>query len=131
MNFFTSPAIGQLIRYGIVGLVNNSLLYLGYLLIVYSGRGEKLSMTLMYLTGVAIGYIANYRWTFSQKKNRGAVIRYVQMHITGYLINFILLYIFVDSLHYPHEIIQILAIIAVAFFGFFTCKYFVFRESSA
>ncbi|AZO87098.1 GtrA-like protein [compost metagenome] len=130
MSFFTTPAFGQLIRYGIVGLVNNSLLYLGYLLIVYSGSGEKLSMTLMYLTGVAIGYIANYKWTFSQRKNRGALIRYVQMHVTGYLINFLLLYTLVDTLHYPHQIIQIFAIITVAFFGFFTCKYFVFRESS-
>ena len=130
MSFFTTPAFGQLIRYGIVGLVNNSLLYLGYLLIVYSGSGEKLSMTLMYLTGVAIGYIENYKWTFSQRKNRGALIRYVQMHVTGYLINFLLLYTLVDTLHYPHQIIQIFAIITVAFFGFFTCKYFVFRESS-
>lgn len=128
MSFFTNPAISQLIRYGVVGAMNNCLLYLGYLFIVYSGAGKKLSMTLMYLTGVTIGYIANYKWTFSQKINRGALLRYVQMHVAGYLINLLMLYIFVDILHYPHQIIQVSAIITVAFFGFFACKYFVFRS---
>ncbi|WP_124431982.1 GtrA family protein [Pseudomonas orientalis] len=131
MSFFASPAFLQLVRYGIVGLTNNALLYLGYLLLVYCGSGEKLAMTLIYMIGVFTSYTFNYKWTFSQRKNRAALIRYIQMHLTGYFINFILLYIFVDRLLYPHQIVQIFAIIIVAFFGFFTCKYFVFRDRSA
>ncbi|AZE88310.1 hypothetical protein C4J97_1595 [Pseudomonas orientalis] len=130
MNFFASPAFSQLIRYGLVGLANNALLYLGYLLLVYCGSDEKLAMTLIYIIGVLTSYTLNYRWTFSQRKNRGALIRYIQMHLTGYLINLTLLYLFVDKLLYPHQLVQIFAIIVVAFFGFFTCKYFVFREQS-
>lgn len=131
MSFFASPAFLQLIRYGVVGLTNNALLYAGYLLLVYCGSGEKLAMTLIYIIGVLTSYTFNYKWTFSQKKNRGALIRYIQMHLTGYLINFLLLYILVDKLLYPHQLVQIFAIIVVAFFGFFTCKYFVFRDKSA
>lgn len=130
MSFFVTPAFLQLIRYGIVGLANNALLYVGYLALVHFGSGEKLAMSLIYIIGVVTSYAANYRWTFSQRKNRGALVRYLQMHLTGYLINFILLYVFVDKLLYPHQLVQIFAIIIVAFFGFFTCKYFVFRERS-
>lgn len=131
MSFFASPALSQLIRYGIVGLTNNALLYLSYLLLVYCGSGEKLAMSLIYIIGVLTSYTFNYRWTFSQRKNRGALIRYIQMHLAGYLINFMLLHIFVDKLLFPHQLVQFLAIIVVAFFGFFTCKYFVFRDRSA
>ncbi|OOL38147.1 GtrA family protein [Pseudomonas sp. FSL W5-0299] len=130
MNYLSSPAIGQFIRYGAVGLANNLMLYLGYLLVVYSGVGEKSAMTLMYMIGVAISFIANYKWTFSQKTNRGALVRYIQMHVAGYLINFAMLFVLVDIFHHPHELIQVLAIITVAFFGFFMCKFYVFRPSS-
>ncbi|RLU08175.1 hypothetical protein CS078_16945 [Pseudomonas prosekii] len=124
------PALGQLIRYGVVGVVNNSLLYLGYLLIVYAGVGSKFSMTLMYLAGVIVGFLANYRWTFAQGKNHGALVRYILMHMFGYLINFLLLLIFVDGLGNPHQVVQVIAILVVAAYGFVTCKYYVFRASA-
>ena len=124
------PALGQLIRYGVVGVVNNSLLYLGYLLIVYAGVGSKFSMTLMYLAGVIVGFLANYRWTFAQGKNHGALVRYILMHMFGYLINFLLLLIFVDGLGNPHQVVQVIAILVVAIYGFVTCKYYVFRASA-
>jgi putative flippase GtrA len=130
MSLLTSSATAQLIRYGVVGVANNLSLYLGYLLIVYFGCNTKISMTLMYLLGVITAYTANYKWTFSQKNNRGALMRYLKMHITGYLINLLTLYFFVDILHYPHEIVQILAILTVAVFGFVACKFFVFRSES-
>ncbi|RON45317.1 GtrA family protein [Pseudomonas frederiksbergensis] len=120
-------AIGQFVRYGVVGVVNNGLLYLGYLLIVYAGGGKKLSMTLMYLMGVIIGFLANYRWTFTQDKNHGALMRYIQMHVVGYLINFLFLFVLVDTLGFAHQVVQIVAILVVAIYGFFTCKYYVFR----
>ena len=82
----------------------------------------------MYLAGVAVGYIANYRWTFKNSKNRGAIIRYVQMHISGYMINLLLLFVFVDFLKYPHQIVQISAIIVIAALSFIACKLYVFRN---
>lgn len=130
MSLIDNAKTSQFIRYGIVGAVNNSLLYLGYLLIVNLGINEKLSMTLMYLAGVVFGYAANYRWTFSQVNNRGAMLRYIFMHISGYLINLIILYVVVDWFGYPHQLVQIVAIIIIALFGFLMCKYFVFRKKA-
>ncbi|WP_150769521.1 GtrA family protein [Pseudomonas fluorescens] len=129
MKTFFTPSIVQLIRYGVVGVLNNFVLYLGYLVLVSAGVGAKLSMTLMYLTGVAVGFLANRNWTFKHGKGRGALIRYVQMHVTGYFLNFLLLFTFVDVLRYPHQVVQALSIIVVAIFGFFMCKYYVFRFS--
>lgn len=131
MKSLRNPAFYQLIRYGIVGILNNIFLYIGYLLITYAGGNEKIAMTTMYATGVVIGYIASYRWTFSQASNRRALFRYVQMHVSGYLINLFMLYSLVDLLGYPHQLVQVAAIIVVALFGFFTCKYYVFQQTSS
>ncbi|MNF57046.1 GtrA-like protein [compost metagenome] len=122
--------MSQFIRYCTVGIISNSLLYLGYLIIVYFGIGTKTSMTLMYLSGVAFGFCANYRWTFSQLNSQGTLLRYTLMHVVGYILNLSILYVFVDKLNYPHQAVQITAILLVAIYGFFTCKYFVFRSFS-
>ncbi|MCF1489788.1 GtrA family protein [Pseudomonas sp. AA27] len=126
----SATTLAQFIRYGIVGVTSNGLVYLGYLLLVYADVGKKLSMTLMYLIGVVFGFIANHQWTFMQGKQRGAMLRYVQMHIIGYLLNFLLLLIFSDLLGYPHQAVQAVAILVVALYGFLACKYFVFRGDS-
>lgn len=130
MKILISPAIGQLIRYGIVGVMSNCLIYCGYLFIVYLGGGAKFSMTLMYLTGVVFSFFANFKWTFSQEDNRGTLFRYLQLHLVGYLLNFLLLFTFVDFLHYPHQVVQAISIVLVAIFGFFVCKYYVFQGGS-
>jgi len=124
---FPTHTIIQMIRYGIIGVTSNALAYTGYLLIVYAGCEEKLSMTLMYLAGATYSYSVNYRWTFKKSGRAGAPFRYVQMHITGYVINLILLYVFFDQLHYPHEIVQASAIILLAVYSFLACKYYVFK----
>ncbi|WP_158498106.1 GtrA family protein [Pseudomonas protegens] len=129
MNTIPTHTIIQLIRYGIIGVTSNALAYAGYLLIVYAGCGEKLSMTLMYLAGATYSYSVNYRWTFKKSGRAGAPFRYIQMHVSGYVINLILLYVFFDQLHYPHEIVQASAIILLAAYSFLACKYYVFREN--
>ncbi|MDH0626913.1 GtrA family protein [Pseudomonas mosselii] len=126
----SATTLAQFIRYNIVGVTSNGLVYLGYLLLVYADVGKKLSMTLMYLIGVVLGFIANLQWTFMQGKQRGVLLRYVQMHIIGYLLNFLLLLIFSDLLGYPHQAVQAVAILVVALYGFLACKYFVFRGDS-
>ncbi|CAM3884189.1 GtrA-like protein [compost metagenome] len=124
------PSLTQFIRYGIVGVTSNGLIYLGYLLMINAGSGKKLSMTFMYLIGAAFGFFANHNWTFMSGINRGAVLRYVQMHVIGYLLNFLLLLIFSDLLGYPHQAVQAVAIAVVALYGFLACKYFVFSGGS-
>ncbi len=55
--------------------------------------------------------------------------RYVVAHVMGYLINFMLLMIFVDHIGYPHQWVQAAAIFVVAIFLFVTFKFIVFAET--
>jgi putative flippase GtrA len=86
-------------------------------------------MTLLYIVGATIGYFGNRQWAFTHK---GVVltsgIRYFIAHFFGYLINFILLLMFVDRLGYSHQWVQAVVIIIVAGFLFLAFKYFVFSD---
>jgi putative flippase GtrA len=123
---------GQLLRYGIIGIATNTLGYLVYLLITYSGVEPKLLITFMYPIGATIGFFGNRQWSFTHK---GSVlksgIRYFVAHFFGYLINFLILLTFVDRLSYPHQWVQAVAIIVVAGFLFLVFKYFVFPKAES
>jgi putative flippase GtrA len=122
-------SVRQLIRYGLVGLFTNFVSYLIYLLITYIGVEPKMVMTLLYIAGALIGFVGHRTWTFAQN---GALLgtgaRYFITHFFGYLINFLILFTFVDKLGYPHQLVQAVAIIFVAGFLFIVFKYYVFRE---
>jgi putative flippase GtrA len=121
----------QLIRYGLVGAVSNAAVYIAYLLITYLGVEPKVAMTIVYIIGASIGFIGNRNWTFAYSGDSySALLRYILSHIFGYLINFLILYIFVNRLGYAHQWVQAVAIIIVAGFLFIVFKYIVFRPRS-
>lgn len=122
--------VGQLARYGLVGLASNLSGYLVYVLITsYWGTEHKRTMTLLYIVGASIGYFGNRQWTFAHKGGVGAGGRYLIAHLLGYLINLLILLTLVDRLGYSHQWVQAVAIIVVAGFLFGAFKYFVFQKA--
>lgn len=87
-------------------------------------------MTLLYVVGATIGFFGNRKWAFA---HNGALLgsgaRYFMAHVLGYLINFFMLFIFVDRLGYSHQWVQAGAIIVVAAFLFVVFKNFVFPKN--
>lgn len=117
----------ELAKYGLAGAALNLSGYLVFLLMTYYGVGHKLAMTILYVAGVILGFWTHRKWTFRDAGNlTGAALRYLGTHIVGYLINFALLAVFVDTLHYSYRLVQIVAIFVVAGFLFVTFKYLVF-----
>lgn len=121
----------QVICYGLVGAASNITIYFVYLLIAYLGVEPKFAMTFVYITGALIGYFGNRKWTFAHGSSAyNSALRYVLAQTTGYLLNLLILWIFVDQIGYAHQWIQAMAIIIVAGFLFIAFKYFVFRETN-
>jgi len=119
----------QLIRYGLIGVASNAAIYLVYLLLTYLGMEAKFAMTVVYLIGASIGFVGNRNWTFAHRGGSSrAVLRYVLAHVFGYIVNFLILYIFVDRFGYAHQWVQAAAIIIVAGMLFVIFKFFVFNE---
>lgn len=121
--------IGQLIRYGIVGVASNAVGYLLYLGITAAGMEHKLAMTLLYAMGVAQTFIFNKRWSFGHGGAHGpAFLRYCLAYSIGYLLNLAALFVLVDKLGYPHQIVQGAMILTLAVMLFLLQKFWVFRS---
>lgn len=117
----------QFIRYVVVGLASNAVIYLVYILLTRLGMGPKLAMSLLYGIGVLQTFVFNRKWSF---KFRGAVkpalVRYFVSYAVGYVVNFLALMLLVDLAGMDHQIIQGLMIFVVAALLFVAQRYWVF-----
>jgi len=121
----------EFMRYVVVGLGTNLVLFVLYLGFTAQGMGHLQAMTLVYALGVAIGFVLNRSWTFSHKGHwTPAFLRYVLAYVFGYFFNLCMLYLFVDVMGYPHQPVQGILILATATFLFLLQKFWVFRKFS-
>jgi putative flippase GtrA len=119
----------QFLRYAIVGISSNIILYLAYLLLTGFGLGHKTAMTLLYAVGILQTFLLNRHWTFGhQGSMHSAFARYVIVYFLGYLVNFSGLYVFVDVLGFAHQLIQGMMIILVAVLLFALQRLWVFNR---
>lgn len=117
----------QLFRFALVGFLSNIAGYLVYLALTYFGGTPKVTMTLLYSVGAAVGFFGNRNLTFEYEGSvMRAGVRYVIAHGVGYAINLSILILFVDKLGYAHQWVQAGAIFIVATFLFLAFKVFVF-----
>lgn len=119
------------LRFIIVGLTSNLVLYLLYLAFTAVGLGHKTAMTMLYLTGTLQTFIFNKRWTFSHQGNiQRSLLRYLVAYGGCYILNFALLYTLVDGFGWSHALVQGLAIVIFAALLFLIQKYWVFSGNS-
>ena len=118
----------QFIRYAIVGLVSNALLYAFYLLLTAFGVGPKTAMTIGFALGVVQTFFLNRGWTFKSEAGvASSAWKYVTAYAIGYLVNFFGLMVFVDLVGLPHQLVQLVMIFVVAVVIFLLQRHWVFR----
>ena len=121
----------QLLRYGIIGLVFNGLGFLLYLTLTHFGMGPKLAMSLLYAIGVLQTFVFNKQWTFAHQGTHGAAfVRYCTVYGMGYFVNWAALFLLVDKLGLPHQLVQCVMIFVVAAMLFMALKFWVFHKAS-
>lgn len=119
----------QVIRYGVVGVINNAWGYLIYLLVTWFWLEPKLAITLLYPIGAATAYFGHARYSFSFRgKTSSGIWRFVLAQLIGYGVNVVMLYIFNDLLGFPHQLVQAASIFVVAGVLFLLLRYFVFQK---
>ena len=122
-------AMTQLVRFGIVGVASNGVLYLAYLLLSSAGLGAKTAMSLLYVVGVIQTFVFNKRWSFRHDGVHGpAFVRYCIVYVGGYLLNLLALFVLVDMHGYPHQVVQGILILTLAALMFVLQKYWVFAR---
>lgn len=124
------PAFGQIIRYGVVGALNNLLGYFIYLLVTYFWLDPKVAITLLYPVGATTAYFGHSKYSFShQGTKRHAQWRYIAAHLISYGVNYLMLYILWEKFNFSHQAVQAAAIFVCAGVLFLLFKYFVFPPS--
>lgn len=118
----------QLLRFVLVGLALNVLLYLSYLGLVDRGMKPMLAMTAVYMAGIALGFLLHRHWSFSIRRvvhrEWGA---YVAICFAGYVVNLVVLASCVGLLGWPHAWVQGVMVFVVAGLTFALNKIWVFR----
>ena len=121
--------INEIIRYGIVGVSLNSLMYFAYLMLTFFYLSPYYALLILYPLGVLIGFLAHKRISFKKSSNGNnyfELLKYIFIYVLGFLLNALLLYVFVEKSGYPHQLVQFLSIFIVAAFLFISLKFFVF-----
>jgi len=98
----------QIFRFGLVGLSLNFTLYIAYLILTAFYLSPFNAVFLLYPVGVVVGFFAHRRFTFkvySQKWRIFDLSNYVFLSVTGFFLNFLLLYVFFEKLGYPHQLV--------------------------
>lgn len=122
------PTVKQASKYGTIGMVINVVGYCIYLLLTYLGTSPKIAFSVLYVTGTVISFASNRSITFSHSDSiAGSGLRFLIAYSFGYLINLLLILFFVDTLGFPHQYVQLAAIIVVASYLFIALKFFVFN----
>lgn len=122
-------SISQLFRYGLVGLSVNLIGYALYLFLTFVGGEPKVVMTLLYIVGTFSSFFLNRFFTFKHSGFYGTAFgRFWFTYMLGYLINLLALYVGVDVIGFPHQIVQAIMIFIVAGVLFLLQKFWVFRR---
>ena len=124
------PLLRQVIRYGVVGVLNNLLGYVIYLLITFFWLDPMVAISLLYPIGATTAYFGHSKYAFAyQGKHTHALARYIIAHLIGYSVDVFIMYLLWEKLKFPHQAVQAFAIVAVGGILFLLFKYFVFPHS--
>jgi len=123
--------LGQGLRFGIVGVFSNIVLYAFYLTAKQIGVGHKTAMTVLFSLGFLHTFYFNRRWTFASDSLFWVALRkYLLIYSGAWLANFFALMVLVDQLSFAHEIVQGVAVVVLAIALFLLQKFWVFRDRS-
>lgn len=116
-------------KFAIVGVANNIIGYLIFVILSLSGTSAIPAMVVSYCTGMFISFFGNRSFTFGhQGRNREAILRFIVVNAVGLALNAAILWLFVDKIGFPQIPVQLLAIGCVAVFTFTLMRAWVFQN---
>jgi putative flippase GtrA len=110
-----APIIGQLAKYGVVGVANSLIGFAIYAAAVKLGVQYLLASTLAYAIGSLNGYVLNRRWTFAAGalSHASSATRYAAVQVGALLGNLVLLYCLVHLLGVEKIFAQAIVVVVV------------------
>jgi putative flippase GtrA len=128
---FSSIDFLQIVKYYIVGAFINVGGYVAFLVLLHEQMEPKLAASLLYVIGALISFWLNRKLVFDSSVHiRTSLLRLVFMLLAGYVLNILMLYIFVDLYKAAAWLIQIFSVILVSVFFYLVNKFYVHESDN-
>ena len=124
------PLKGSLLKFVAVGITNNLIGYLTFVVLSLGGMSAIGAMSISYVLGMFISFAGNRKWTFSHDGGMGpALLRFIGVNVVCYGLNVGILALFVNLLGLPQIPVQFFALGVVASCTFLLMRLWVFRPN--
>ena len=121
---------GSLLKFVAVGITNNLIGYLTFVVLSLWGMSAIGAMSISYVLGMFISFAGNRKWTFSHNGRMGsALLRFIGVNVLCYGLNVGILAVFVNLLGLPQILVQFFAVGVVAICTFLLMRLWVFRPN--
>ena len=111
----------QFIKFVIVGIINTTVTYVIYLLII-SYINYNIAYSLAYIIGILLSYFLNAKHVFNKKINIRSFLKFPLVYLIQYLLNIILMNFFIIYLNVHINIAPALIIIISVPITFFLSR---------
>lgn len=119
----------RMLRYGVVGVASNGLLYAGYIVLTALGAAPEFASVGLFISGVAGTYVVNRGWSFSSARAHSwTAPRYVATYVSGMFVQVFALGMGHRVFGTPHQLAQAIAMLAAAATIFSLLNFWVFRN---
>lgn len=123
-------ALYQFCKYGISGAIGAGIdLGLYSLIITFSSLNYLLANAISFSLGTLVVYFLQKDWTFQYQDNKNVLLftKYISFVAIIFLINNVILIIFIELLHLTPILSKVIQILISFFLGYIISKKFVFK----
>jgi putative flippase GtrA len=120
----------QLLRYGISGIVLNTLGFIFYVILLkLFNYSPMISLSISYPIIIALYYISQSSFVFRKKLNIRDSIKFFLNILFLYLVNILLLFIWTEKFNFNPTIVQLFIMFFLILLNYFFQNKFIFKSS--
>ncbi len=122
----------QFVKFGIVGILNTLISYIGYLILLYTGMHYLLANVVSFSISVVNSYYWNNNYVFAHSSNRiwwkSFIKTYISYAGTGIILSSILLCIWIDVFNISATIAPIINLLVTVPINFMVNKFWAYKN---
>lgn len=118
----------QFLRFLIVGVINTTISFIVFAALFNIGLIAFFSQAFSYLSGVAISYFLNSKFTFNDRASKTGFMQFFLVQMVMLFLSSTFVFLGVDLLGFQYVIVWIFVMAIITVLNFFSSKYFVFEK---
>lgn len=118
----------QFVKFCTIGLLNTSISFIVYVLLLKLGLYYLAASLVGYFTGVLNGYLMSSKFVFTHQKTPKNAIKFFSVYITSLCINLFSMYILVEKLSVHNILSQLIVTSFIVFYNYFLNKFWTFGK---